>query len=183
MRLRSLATGTVAVLALALAAGPWTHAAEQEKPNFSGVWSRIPETVQGRPAERRVLQHWAAGQPVTFTQDEATLTIAYVGNGRNHNRVRLAYDLRGAKTPNMSPSGPWPAFLPPAKFTSWTHWDGVTLVLNSLREYATETGATVTEEVRERLTMESTTTFRLDSSSSNYAPATARFQRATAASR
>jgi hypothetical protein len=109
MKRRPVATRTAAsVFVVAVAAGLWAHAAEQPRPNFSGVWSRIRDTAPQRPAAQPVRQFWAAGQPVTFTQDEGTLTIAYKDNGRNHSPVRLAYDLHGAKAENMHPSGPWP---------------------------------------------------------------------------
>ena len=154
----------------------------QPKPNFSGVW--IGRSVlRGQPVPSPVPQHWAQGQPVTITQDDTTITLAYVSTGRSHNPVRLSYRLDGTVTANTSPQGPRPAYAPQARLsqiTSSAEWEGTSLLLISVYETPDPTtGVIAREEFRDRLTSESSTTFRLETSRSvrQEPPGVAHFQR------
>ena len=119
MPLASLLTAaSCAVMLTASRPAAWMPSASQraaasEKPNFSGVWTRIPERQpQPPPGTLSVLQPWAQGQPVTIAQDESSITIAYVSNARNHGRILLTYKLDGTETMNSGGSSPGPQNRP-----------------------------------------------------------------------
>jgi hypothetical protein len=113
---------------------------------------------------------------VTIAQDESSITIAYVSNARNHGRILLTYKLDGTETMNSGGSSPGPQNRP-----STATWEGASLVLISFGETPDRaTGGMARNEFRDRLTLESPTTFRLETSrtvKSNRATLEARFQR------
>jgi hypothetical protein len=176
MTIRRTFTLIVAVVLL----GPSHLARTQEKPNFSGVWTRIPGSPQGSsPDSGFMSQDWAMGQPVTITQDASSITIAYVSNGRSHSRMLLTYKLDGSATKNSAALSSTVQTL-----ASTAAWDEGSLVLITVAEVPDRTsgttGGVVRYDYRDRLTLESSTTFRLESSLTvrgNKAARTARFQR------
>ena len=183
MRWASLLAASCVVMLTAGQPEAWMPSASQsaavsEKPNFSGVWTRIPERQpQSSPGTLIVDQPWAQGQPVTIAQDASSITIAYVSNSRNHGRILLTYNLDGTETMNSGGSSPGPRDRP-----STATWDGASLVLISIGETRDRTtGAMARNEFRDRLTLESSTTLRLETSRTvkgDRATREARFQRA-----
>ncbi len=101
----------VAALAAAMAVILGTAAmAAQAKPSFAGKWTLDPASVApaggapggggGRGGGRGGL-----GQELTITQDATTLTLDYVGGGRNPGPVKLAYALDGSESKNTGMGG------------------------------------------------------------------------------
>jgi hypothetical protein len=68
--------------------------------NFAGKWTMdpasAPEAGGGGRGGRGML-----GPELTITQDASTLTLEYVGGGRNPAPVKLVYKLDGSESKNM----------------------------------------------------------------------------------
>jgi hypothetical protein len=131
----------------------------QERPNFSGVWNGTFVSGSGTTP---VFSPALADSPVTITQDESSITIAYVSRGRSHRRVLLTYKFDGSEIKNATFS----TIL--QNVASSAAWEGGSVVITTTAEGSVQATsgarAVVGYVFRDRLTLESPTTFRLDTS-------------------
>ena len=81
----------------------------QAKPNFAGKWTLDPAVApaagNGAPGGGRGGRGGGLGQELTITQDATTLTLEYVGGGRNPGPMKLAYRLDGSESKNPGMGG------------------------------------------------------------------------------
>src|SRR5690606_3323508 len=80
----------------------------QARPSFAGKWTLDPASVApagGAPGGGRGGGRGGLGQELTITQDATTLTLEYVGGGRNPGPVKLAYALDGSESKNTGMGG------------------------------------------------------------------------------
>jgi hypothetical protein len=145
----------------------------QSKPNFSGVWVGRTVSESKNPF---VGQPWAQGQRVTITQDANTITLAYVSTGRSHSPVRLVFNLDGTETINESLQVPASPTGARQLIKSKAEWEGDNLILISFWDRPAEPR----DEGRARFTLESVTSFRLETTRpATGAKSIASFQRAS----
>lgn len=103
---RLTALMTVAALVVG-AAGVFAQA----KPNFAGKWTLDPASVPAPAGGAagggmgRGGRGGGLGQELTITQDAATLTLDYMGGGRNPGPVKLSYALDGSESKNTGMGG------------------------------------------------------------------------------
>ena len=80
-------------LALVVAAAP---AVAQEKPNFAGSWTMVPDPNAPQGGGRGGMG--GLGQAFTITQDATTLTITRT---TQNGEVKMVYNLDGSESKNM----------------------------------------------------------------------------------
>jgi hypothetical protein len=159
MHFRGTAAALFAATVTVTASSPVSIAQAQGRPNFSGVWSGTFVSQSGRDP---VVSPVFADSPVTITQVESSLTLAYVSKGRSHRRVLLTYKFDGSE---ITRTDAFSTVL--QNVVSSAVWENETLVITTRAERSVTTGsirAMVSYVFRDRLTLESPTTFRLDSS-------------------
>lgn len=98
---RLTALATVAALVLGSAA-----VFAQAKPNFAGKWTLDPASAPAPGGGGgRGGRGGGLGQDLTIAQDASTLTLDYVGGGRNPGPVKLTYNLDGSESKNTGMGG------------------------------------------------------------------------------
>jgi len=98
----------------------------QARPSFAGKWTLDPASVApagGAPGGGRGGGRGGLGQELTITQDATTLTLEYVGGGRNPGPVKLAYALDGSESKNTGMGG--------QEQVAKAAWDGNNLVVTT----------------------------------------------------
>jgi hypothetical protein len=102
----------------------------QAKPSFAGKWTRDAAPA-GDPAagggRGRGMGGGGLGQELTITQDATTLTIEYMGGGRNPAPQKLTYKLDGSESKNAAPGRGGAA----TELVSKAAWTGNTLVVTT----------------------------------------------------
>lgn len=114
---RLTALTTVAALVLASAA-----VFAQAKPNFAGKWTLEPAAAPAPGGGGRG-GRGGLGQELTIAQDATTLTLDYVGGGRNPGPVKLTYKLDGSDSTNAGMGG--------MEQVSKAVWEGEKLVVTT----------------------------------------------------
>jgi hypothetical protein len=71
--------------------------------NFAGKWVLDPASVSAAPegGGRGGGRGGMLGPELTITQDASTITLEYMGGGRNPGPVKLVYKLDGTESKNM----------------------------------------------------------------------------------
>ena len=158
MKLVAVNVQVVLMLLLAVSASSTAWIA-QAKPNFSGVWTG---TFVSQSGSDPVVSPVFADSPVTITQLESSVTLAYVSRGRSHRNVSLTYKFDGSEIKRPE------AFSTVLQnVVSSAMWENERLVITTTAEDSVTTGGirtTVPYVFRDRLTLETPTTFRLDTS-------------------
>lgn len=114
---------TALMTVVALALGTATVFA-QARPNFAGKWTLDPASAPapgggGRGGGRG----GGLGSELTIAQDATTVTLDYVGGGRNPGPVKLTYKLDGSENRNAGFGG--------TEQVSKAVWDGNALVVTT----------------------------------------------------
>lgn len=136
---------TALMTAAALVVGT-TAMFAQAKPNFAGKWTLDPASVAapaapaggGAPGGGRGGggRGGGLGQELTIAQDATTVTLDYVGGGRNPGPVKLTYKLDGTESKNTGMGG--------MEQVSKAAWEGNNLVVTT----ALNMGGTAVEQKR-----------------------------------
>ena len=149
-----------AVATLLLAAAPFL-VAEQTRPNFSGTWTFVPParpvTPAGPGAASVTGSNWS-GDPVTITQDAATIAIEYVSRSRAHAPVKLVYNLDESERTNVDRNT-----LPgKEQRLARAAWRGAQLVLTTVSPIVDGKPTPDSVETTEVLSLETPSTFLIE---------------------
>jgi uncharacterized low-complexity protein len=177
--MKGLNTALVVFIACILAA----NADAQDKPNFAGRWTTVPDTgATGRAGEGRGGEGRAGagragggrgrsgdmgsgwGTTITITQVAAQMTVEYAFFTRADMQapLKFTYALDGSETKNQVMMGR--GFQPQV---SRTAWDGDKLVITTVHTFPNpETGQSMTSEVKQVLTLESPTSLLVEATRS-----------------
>jgi hypothetical protein len=127
----------------------------QGHPDFAGQWTLAASAEPGNrgPARGDMGSGW--GSPITITQDATRLTVEYAffSRGDMQPPLKFVFALDGAETKNTVMMGNGiQAQLSKAR------WDGDKLVITTVHSFRNpENGQPMTSEVRQTLSLESST--------------------------
>ncbi len=110
----------VGALSLVFAA---SVAQAQDKPNFSGTWSRVTDPNAPAPTGGRGGGRGGLGMSATLTQDAKTLTITRT---TQNGEIKTVYNLDGSESKNTMQMGG-----NAVEQVSKAVWDGNTLVITT----------------------------------------------------
>ena len=164
----SLILATVVVLAAA--------AVPQTRPDFSGKWTseaeqtaasgRREEARSERAGDRGLRGDMGSGwsSSITITQDATRLSVEYVffARGDMQPPLKFVYALDGSETKNSVMMGRGIQVQ-----TSKTAWDGNKLAITTVHTFAhPETGQPMTSEVKQTLSLDSSSSLMLETTRS-----------------
>lgn len=156
--------GFTALVGALLIAGTTAGAGAQQRPDFSGEWTRADSVADGRSVAatgdasfRRGDMGSGWGSPITIAQqpDRLTVEYAYFSTYDLQPRLRFVYALDGSESRNSVMIG-----HAESEQRSRVAWDGSTLVITTMHPVpsaAATWGRTAVAEVRQALTLQSPT--------------------------